>query len=157
MNIIKGDLIKLAKEGHFDVILHGCNCFCKMGKGIAVQIKNEFPEAYKEDLRTQPGDPTKLGTHSAAYIPEYSIIVINAYTQFDYRPTYDNDGITRCDYDAVRKAFASVSQRFNAPNLRFGYPKIGAGLAGGDWEIISKIIDEEMLGRNHTLVEYNGN
>ena len=35
---------------------------------------------------------------------------------------------------------------------RIGYPKIGAGLAGGDWSIIEKIIDEELQGTDHTLV-----
>lgn len=39
---IKGDLIKLALEGEFDVIAHGCNCFCTMGAGIAVAMKNTF-------------------------------------------------------------------------------------------------------------------
>ena len=36
-----------------------------------------------------------------------------------------------------------------------GYPLIGAGLAGGDWAIISKIIDEELKDENHTLVKYS--
>jgi hypothetical protein len=31
---------------------------------------------------------------------------------------------------------------------------IGAGLAGGDWEIISAIINEELYGEDHTLVIY---
>jgi hypothetical protein len=35
-----------------------------------------------------------------------------------------------------------------------GYPKIGAGLAKGDWTIIAQIIQEELAGENHTLVEY---
>ena len=35
---------------------------------------------------------------------------------------------------------------------RIGYPKIGAGLAGGYWNIISKIIDKELEGENHSLV-----
>jgi hypothetical protein len=26
MKIIKGDLIELAKQGHFEDITHGCNC-----------------------------------------------------------------------------------------------------------------------------------
>ena len=43
---IKGDLIKLAIKGDFDVIIHGCNCFCTMGAGIAKSIKTAFPEAY---------------------------------------------------------------------------------------------------------------
>jgi O-acetyl-ADP-ribose deacetylase (regulator of RNase III) len=37
---------------------------------------------------------------------------------------------------------------------RIGYPKIGAGLAKGDWNKISKIIDEELAGEEHTLVEF---
>jgi O-acetyl-ADP-ribose deacetylase (regulator of RNase III) len=39
---IKGDLIELAKQGKFDVIAHGCNCFCTMGAGIAVPMKVAF-------------------------------------------------------------------------------------------------------------------
>ena len=31
---------------------------------------------------------------------------------------------------------------------------IGAGLAGGDWDIIKVIIDKALEGFNHTLVEY---
>lgn len=31
LNIINDDLIDLAKNGNFDVIIHGCNCFCTMG------------------------------------------------------------------------------------------------------------------------------
>ena len=153
MNIIQGDLIQLAKEGHFDVIAHGCNCFLTMGKGIALQIKMEFPEAFQEDQKTSRGDLWKLGTYSFAHILRYNLTVINAYTQFDYRPTYNDDGIVRCDYDAIRRVFKAIARDFGN-DARIGYPKIGAGLAGGDWEIISKIIDEELIDHNHTLVEF---
>lgn len=37
-----GDLISLALSGEFDVIAHGCNCFCNMGAGIAVSMRNTF-------------------------------------------------------------------------------------------------------------------
>jgi O-acetyl-ADP-ribose deacetylase (regulator of RNase III) len=47
MKVTEGDLIKKAKEGEFDLIVHGCNCFCTMGGGIAKGIKREFPEAYR--------------------------------------------------------------------------------------------------------------
>ena len=39
---IYGDLIELAKQGKFNVIAHGCNCFCTMGAGIAVPMKEAF-------------------------------------------------------------------------------------------------------------------
>jgi len=47
MNTVHGDLLRLALGGRFDVIVHGCNCQCAMGKGIALSIKQQFPEAYE--------------------------------------------------------------------------------------------------------------
>jgi hypothetical protein len=45
-----------------------------------------------------------------------------------------------------------VKQRFGG--RRIGYPKIGAGLARGDWALLARIIDEELAGEDHTVVEY---
>jgi len=55
-----GDLVRDADQ--FDVIAHGCNCFCVMGAGIAPQIKAKFPEAYAADCATTAGDVSKMGT-----------------------------------------------------------------------------------------------
>ena len=149
MNVIPGDLLRLALDGRFDVIVHGCNCQCAMGKGIALSIKQQFPEAYDADLRTPRGDRAKLGTISTAEIerPPARFTVVNAYTQFHYR----GEGVL-ADYDAIRSAFRLVGQRFTG--RRIGYPKIGAGLAKGDWPTIAAIIDEELSGEDHTLVEF---
>ena len=45
MKIVKGDLLQMGKDGTFDIILHGCNCFNTMGAGIAAQIATKFPDA----------------------------------------------------------------------------------------------------------------
>ena len=68
MKTIQGDLIKLAVAGEFDVIVHGCNCFCTMGAGIAKTIKQKFPTAYQADLATIKGDKTKLGAVSYTHL-----------------------------------------------------------------------------------------
>ena len=39
---VKGDLIEMALAGDFDVIAHGCNCFCKQRSGIAKQMVENF-------------------------------------------------------------------------------------------------------------------
>lgn len=78
MKEIDGDLIALAKEGRFEVIAHGCNCFCKMGAGIARGIKSAFPEAFETDKQTKKGDREKLGTCSAADLGKLK--VVSAYT-----------------------------------------------------------------------------
>ncbi len=149
MKTIKGDLLKLAQGGEFDVIIHGCNCQCQMGKGIALSIKKLFPEAYEADCATEKGSREKLGTFSHALIEreEYSFVIVNAYTQFHWR----GKGV-KADYDAIRSAMNSIADKFSGK--RIGYPLIGAGLAGGDWEIISDIISEELNGQNHTLVQF---
>lgn len=87
LNIINDDLIDLAKNGDFDVIIHGCNCFCTMGAGIAKVIKQEFPEAYLPDLQTEVGSREILGSYSLASITRNDInfIIVNAYTQYNWR------------------------------------------------------------------------
>jgi len=150
MKIIKGDLLELASEGRFDVIVHGANCQCAMGAGIAKVIRKVFPEAYDADLQTTKGDRSKLGTISSVQVwrDGRPLWIANAYTQFHYRGT----GV-RVDYDAVRSVMRRVKQQF--AGKRIGYPRIGAGLARGDWAQLSGILDEELDGEDHTLVEYD--
>lgn len=151
MKTIQGDLLAFALDGTFDVILHGCNCQCQMGKGIALSIKKQFPEAYAADCATPKGDAAKLGTISAASIErgERRFDIVNGYTQFHWR----GEGVL-ADYDAIRNVMKVVRARY--AGRRIGYPKIGAGLAGGDWQVIAAIIDEELSGEDHTLVEFVG-
>jgi len=149
LKTISGDLIQLAKRGDFDLIVHGCNCFCTMGAGIAKGIKAAFPEAFAADCETSKGSRTKLGTCSFAEVNASGkrFVIVNAYTQFDWRGSG-----TKVDYEAVRSCMRWIKVRF--PGLRIGLPKIGAGLAGGDWKEIASIIEEELAGEDVTLVEY---
>ena len=147
MKILKGNLLQLALDGNFDVIIHGCNCMCTMGAGIARQIKQHFPDAYKADQATKSGDRKKLGTYTSAEVERAGVhyTVINAYTQYDFGGRKVN-----VDYDAVRSCFRAIRRDF--AGKRIGYPMIGAGLAGGNWDTIAAIIDEELEGEDHTLV-----
>ena len=40
----------------------------------------------------------------------------------------------------------------NHKDKKIGMPKIGAGLGGGDWNIIKEIIEEELNGIDVTIV-----
>jgi len=148
MKTIKGDLIKLAQEGMFDVIAHGCNCFCTMGGGIAKQLKDKYPIVYAQDSETISGDKDKLGNINWVNVKD-EFTVVNAYTQYGF-----GSG-RQVDYDAVRKCFKDIKSAFEGQKI--GYPMIGAGLAGGDWKLISTIIDKELDGEDHTLVVWDKN
>ena len=155
MDKVKGDLIEMAMDGHVDVIAHGCNCFCTMGAGIAKQIREQFPNAfYADSLMTQSGDESKLGTCTYAICPTRygKVIVVNAYTQYSWKR--GPNGEPPVDYDAVRKCFKWIAKHLGHYDI--GIPMIGAGLAGGNWDIIEGNITEEMADCTGelTLVEY---
>ncbi len=147
MKTTHGDLIELALQGHFDVIVHGCNCFCAMGGGMARTVKAVFPAAFEADCQTVPGDRDKLGTATAADCPTESgtVTVVNAYTQYDYA----GPGVL-VDYDALTRCLQWVAK--TCPDQRIGLPKIGAGLAGGDWARIQKIIETTLQHTEYTVV-----
>lgn len=149
MKSVAGDLIELALTGRFDVIVHGCNCFCTMGAGIARQIKARIPEAFAADQATRPGDADKLGQFTAAHVVrgDVKFVVVNAYTQFDWRGSG-----SKADYWAIENVFGKIAKQY--AGLHIGYPRIGAGLAGGDWARISTLIDNALAGEQHTLVEF---
>ena len=145
---VTGDLIALAKEGHFDVIVHGCNCFCTMGAGIARTIAEEFPEAFVVDQNTERGDSSKLGTCTTA--TNGPLTVVNAYTQYGFAKSNS----PAVDYYAIRSCLSWVADNF--PDKRIGIPYIGAGLAGGDWSIIRDIIEDTLGDTQTTVVEWGG-
>lgn len=163
MKVVRGDLLELACEGHFDAIIHGCNCFHTMRSGIAGQIMKKFPTAYTVDVHsTKYGDIKKLGTYSFAAIqtcygqagrPPVELatpfVIINAYTQFSF-----GSGKLHADYGAINKVTNQIGHDFYGK--RIGYPKIGAGLGGGDWDKIAKILELNFSNLDHTLVEYDG-
>lgn len=142
MIYINGDLIRFARNGKFDVIVHGCNCFNTMGAGIAAQVRKECPEAYMVDQMTQAGDRSKLGTITYAVIEpkagrDVQFTCVNLYSQFDYSREHP-----AVNYNAIRAGLKKVRGLFSDKSI--GMPLLGAGLAGGDWSIIEQIIKEEL-------------
>ena len=195
-NEIEGNLITIAQRGHFDVIAHGCNCFCTMGAGIAPQMAEAFgcdefkmeqtvTTEYDEDSEesyTIPtknkGDINKLGNidyehqylwfdHPMVKEPGVAIamtskspgqakvkdlIVVNAYTQYMYGRNHADGDKSPVDYAAIEICMKKINHLFKGRHI--GLPKIGAGLAGGDWEKIKQIIKDELKDCIVTIVIY---
>jgi O-acetyl-ADP-ribose deacetylase (regulator of RNase III) len=154
---VKGDLLKLFKDGEFDAIVHGCNCFHTMGAGIAAQISKQFPVAFSQDVKhSKHGDRNKLGTFTTAWTA-FGLIV-NAYTQF-YPGIEDQDVLNK----SIKEVFAGLDSQIrffidkdvDKDNALVGIPRIGAGLAGGDWETIEGIINGASPRLSITVVEYD--
>lgn len=160
---IKGDLITMAKEGKFDIIAHGCNCFCTMGAGIAPQMSKAFlADEYPLENSINKGDINKLGQIDFMFVkpstglplPSYdkelgiTLAVVNAYTQYHYSNKY---GIP-IDYDALTLCMRKINHIFKGRHI--GLPQIGCGLAGGDWVIVKNIIMTELKDMEVSVVIY---
>ena len=145
-----GDLIKKALKGEFDVIVHGANCFCTMGAGVARSIKFHFPEAFRVDAGTTKGSKAKLGTFTCAEVFNGGkpLVVVNAYTQYKFWGNKVN-----FNYDAFSSCLKEIRKTFHGK--RIGMPMIGAGLAGGNWKRIAEILRQELGEEDVTVVIYH--
>ena len=149
IEFVSGDLFANAHD--VEAFAHGCNCLHVMGAGLAAQVRRQFPEAYAADLATPLGDSAKLGTCSFAVVctGTTELHVVNAYTQLGF----GGDRV-HVDYEAVRRCMAWL--RCGYAGRRIGLPQIGAGLGGGDWVRIRRIIREELRDQDVTIVQFAG-
>jgi O-acetyl-ADP-ribose deacetylase (regulator of RNase III) len=132
---VAGDLL----TSDVDVLAHGANCFNTMGAGIAAQIKRLYPEAWEVDSLTKKGDKKKLGSFSRTQYQKP--VIYNLYTQYSF-----GKNKIYVDYKAVRKALKAMKNDLIKTGYyktcKLGMPMIGCGLAGGDWQKISQILEE---------------
>ena len=130
------------------IIVHGCNAQGVMGSGIALKIRQKYPQAfydYQDGIRLGKG----LGDVIFSTINP-KLVIANAITQQNYGR---DSTVKYCSYEAIQNCFILVTK--TAEQLGFTeihYPLIGAGLANGDWSIISSIID---LAFSHLPDEIN--
>lgn len=165
---LKGDLLDAFVAGEVDSIVHGANCWCQFGAGIALQIKQQFPDAYKEDQFTISGDKRKMGMFTFSQ-NSYGII-FNAYTQYDYgtsKKQFDEDAfrksLEKIKYFIIDKemdtcstfkgSLKDVKVEHNIKSLGMAR-RIGAGFAGGNMEVNLQIIKDVFEGSNIIIKLY---
>jgi O-acetyl-ADP-ribose deacetylase (regulator of RNase III) len=146
---VKGNLL----DSNCDYICHQVNCRGRMASGIAKQIRERFPEVY-DHYRTRYEDVVNLGIDPDKMVGSTDIVklendirhVINIYSQ----RSYGYDGGRYTSYKAFRYALECLKKEIPT-SCTFGFPKyIGCGLGGGDWNVVSKII-EDVLGDSHKV------
>jgi O-acetyl-ADP-ribose deacetylase (regulator of RNase III) len=128
---VKGDLL----QTELDYIVHGCNAQGVMVSGVAKLIREKHPAAYREYRRVYETEGG-LVLGEVIWAESNGKWIGNAITQEFY-------GTDRrhADYDAITRAMWEINKFCPGP---VAMPKIGAGLAGGDWNVIEAIIENEL-------------
>ena len=137
-------------------IAHSCNTRNIMGGGIALQIKNRYPQAYEADTEAYNKEYDKngqyinwLGKYSKAeiqskFLPNNKGRIYNLYTQ----ASVGRDE-RQVSYEIFWRALKEVQedllfiQHETGESQVLGLPYgISCGLAGGSWGIIKAIIED---------------
>jgi O-acetyl-ADP-ribose deacetylase (regulator of RNase III) len=152
---IKGDATEPIIIGDkYSVICHCCNALGAWGKGFVVPLGQKYPIAREKYLKfiKMTKEENRLGSVSFAKATD-NIIVANIIGQFY---TYPKDGKIPLDYEALEKGFRSVIEMFQTNNipLTVHMPKIGCGLAGGDWNRVEEIIKNTFINSNIEVYVY---
>jgi O-acetyl-ADP-ribose deacetylase (regulator of RNase III) len=131
------------------VIFHQVNTLGIMGGGLAAQIRNRFPESYeeyknfikfkKESYEKKYGTfhhSLLLGSTISSFIEDQNLNIVHVFGQSEI-----GQGRRQTCYAALERAFTHLNALDMSPaNLYFPFG-FGCGLAGSDWDIVSKLIE----------------
>lgn len=132
------------------IIVHGCNAQGKMGSGFAKELRERYPVAfleYRKHCESYSNSIANVGSIAYAVIND-NLIIANAITQ----KFYGYDGKKYVSYDGVDAAFKDLNKLCdNGRIVHVHFPKIGADLGGGNWNVIKEIIDHRLVNANKHL------
>lgn len=131
---IKGDLLQTGVKH----IMHGCNSHGVMGSGVAKVIREKYPQAYNDYIFKYNNYGLELGDVIVS-VQDDGKVIHNAITQRDYGRDISRVYVS---YWAIAEVFRNINSR---GIKEIAMPKIGAGLANGDWNVISAIIENTLI------------
>lgn len=134
INYVTGDATAPQGDG-IKIICHICNDIGAWGAGfvLALSEKWKFPEDFYRARQTY-----SLGEVDILSV-EDDIFVANMVAQHGTSP--NSEGISPIRYVALIEALEKVNKLAKEINASLHMPRIGAGLAGGDWNAIETIIE----------------
>lgn len=159
INYVKGDATRPQGEGP-KFIIHCCNDLGLWGSGFVLAVSSRWPAP--ENCYYDWGGPYELGQVQLVKVEE-ELYVLNMIGQHGVGTRGSSEPPVR--YEAIRKCLKQVAayakdETFKGPykSCSIHAPKFGAGLAGGDWSVIERIIQEELVneGLRVTVYEFEG-
>lgn len=141
---INGDLM-MARETY---IVHQTNCCGVMGRGVALQIKNKYPDVYRRYCAYCDEHRSKELLGRLLLVPtEDGKVICNLFGQerFGYGKQYT-------DIAALSRAMRSLAKIVPlSEGIAMPY-QIGCGNGGADWSVVYPVIQD--IFKKHRVVLY---
>jgi O-acetyl-ADP-ribose deacetylase (regulator of RNase III) len=149
IQFIEGNLL----ESKAEALVNTVNTVGVMGKGIALQFKNQYPSNYKlyeKACKAKEVQVGKLFVTEDSSLLEGRKIIINFPTKTDWRKPSEYSYIESGLKDLVR-----IITELGIKSV--AVPPLGAGNGGLDWNVVKSIIEKNLTGLNCDIQIYEPN
>ena len=138
-----GDILREDVEA----IVNTVNCVGIMGRGLALQFKNKFPQNFKEYQLACTNKEVQLGkmfVHQTGQLinPKY---IINFPTKGHWKQNSKIEDISNGLDDLI-----TIIEKYSIKSIAI--PPLGSGLGGLDWKMVKKLIEEKLKNINCTVI-----
>ena len=124
------------------LIVQQCNAQLVMGSGVAKVIRDAYPQVYEDYKNFFELIPKQKRMGMVQYTEvARGRIICNLIGQYHYLPR----GVRHTSYDALEEGLQQLKNDIEGD---IAMPRIGCGLGGGDWHIVSAIIESVFDDRN---------
>ena len=126
------------------IIAHICNDAGGWGRGFVLALSDNWPQpeaAFRAWHRNREENDFALGAIQLVQV-EDDLWVANMIAQHGTRP--DDHGNPPVRYEALKTALAALATMAKDLQSTVHMPRIGAGLAGGRWDMIEPIIERTL-------------
>jgi O-acetyl-ADP-ribose deacetylase (regulator of RNase III) len=147
IHYLKGDATQPTVKG-VKIIAHICNDMGAWGAGFVLALSKRWLQPELSYRRIRQAD-RKLGivqlVNVGADADGKVIYVANMIAQHGVRPEIeDNVPVPPIRYDALATCLSKLRDDAIQYEATIHMPRIGCGLAGGDWTMVEKIINDSL-------------
>lgn len=140
------------------IITHCVNDAGAWGAGFVLALSQRWREPERQYRRWHQageldGVPFALGQVQIIKVAR-DLFIANLVGQHGIRRRR-HGGLPPVRYEAIRQGLACVRQHAMTLKASVHMPRIGAGLAGGDWREIEQIINDELAAHDVAVTVYN--
>ncbi|MDF0606009.1 macro domain-containing protein [Neisseriaceae bacterium TC5R-5] len=156
MNIryVTGDATSPMGDGH-KVIVHICNDLGKWGKGFVLAVSKKWPQPEKQyKAAFAQHNQAELGEVQFVAV-ESDITVANIIGQHGISHARNKEKTPPIRYQAVAYGLEQVAGYAKQVAASVHMPRIGCGLAGGNWEQIEPIIQQMLTSQGIAVTVYD--
>lgn len=138
IKFVKGNIL----EAKVEAIVNPVNCEGYMGKGLALQVKQQYPKTFNDYSVVCKEGQLKIG--QVHYYKENEKIIINFPTKYKWRSnsklSYITDGLPEL-IDLIKK--------LNIKSIAI--PPLGCGLGGLKWDEVKNVLLKYLVNISDTL------